>query len=194
MLTQLKRYSQDKQFFVFDFDRTLAKMEIDWSGWHIQLANLFDKYDSHLDVNQKPIPHSWHYRNQLVEIYGDNLLNEIREMTTNYESKFLNALTPNTELVNFIQTTNFLTFYVYSSNSKKTVITGISELGLLEYIRAVVSLDDVRFIKPNPEGFYLFDNFEQKKSQFLMIGDSEADQKAAQAAGIDFVECKTFEE
>jgi phosphoglycolate phosphatase-like HAD superfamily hydrolase len=63
----------------------------------------------------------------------------------------------------------------------------------LDQITAIVSKDDVRFTKPNPEGFSLFKEFQRSKDLFIMIGDSSADRDAAARAGVDFLECVLFE-
>jgi HAD superfamily hydrolase (TIGR01549 family) len=191
MIKLLNSYLNKKKYFVFDFDRTLAKMEIDWNGWHAGISKIYTKYDPNHGYVQGKNPHIYH--NQLVTAHGDQLLQEVRDFNRQYESQYLTGFTPNTEVIQFILENPSITFYVYSSNSKPTVTRGLDELGISKSIRAVISKDDVKFVKPNPEGFFLLENFEGNEEEFLMIGDSSADRGAAEAAGIDFLECTVFE-
>lgn len=191
MTNSLIKFSRTKTHFVLDFDRTLARMEIDWTDWHLGISEIYSKYDRQHGYRQGKNPHKYH--NILVEKYGEDLLNDVNEFNKNYENKYLTGFTPNIELVEFIKENNSLIFYVYSSNTMPTIVSGLDELKILSKIETIVSRDDVRFLKPNPEGFYLFDNFQTKRASFLMIGDSDADREAAKAAEVDFLECNVFE-
>lgn len=191
MIKQLNTYLCKKKHFVFDFDRTLAKMEIDWSGWHGGIAEIYAKYDPNHDYSEGKNPHLYH--NQLVAMYGDALVVEERAFNSRYEMQYLTGFIPNAQAVQFILENLTPTFYVYSSNSRPTVVKGLLELGILNRIHTIISKDDVRFVKPNPEGFFTLDNFLGNENDFLMIGDSGADRDAAKAAGIDFLECRMFE-
>jgi phosphoglycolate phosphatase-like HAD superfamily hydrolase len=191
MINELLKFLPRKKYFIFDFDRTLAKMEIDWTDWHLGIAQIYSKYNPDHGYEKGKNPHQYH--NILVERYGDPLLAEARQFNRDYESKHLTGFTPNIELIKFIHDNTYLTFYVYSSNARSTVVRGLTEVGILDRIKKVVTKDDVRFVKPNPEGFTLLDDFKGNEPQFLMIGDSGADRDAAKAAGIDFLECSNFE-
>ncbi len=190
MIKTLQNHLKNKKYFVFDFDRTLAQMEIDWSNWHTGIANIYSKYDLDHGYKLGENPHKHH--NNLVKKYGEPLLRDAQKFNRDYEAEYLTGFTPNDELIQFIKNNTSPTFYVYSSNSKPTVIKGLTELGILDKVKAIVSKDDVTFVKPNPEGFDLFDNFKGNQSLFLMIGDSTADRDVAKAAGVDFLECNIF--
>jgi HAD superfamily hydrolase (TIGR01549 family) len=191
MLTQLNSYLGIKKYFVFDFDRTLARMEIDWSEWHAGISEIYTKYDPNHGYKEGENPHLYH--NQLVATHGDVLLKEAQDFNRSYEAQYATGFTPNTAAIQFIQENPTLTFYVYSSNSRPTVTKGLGELGILDRIHTIISKDDVKFVKPDPEGFFALNNFAGNENQFLMIGDSGADRGAAKAAGVDFLECRVFE-
>ncbi len=191
IIQQLNNHLQTKKYFIFDFDRTLAKMEIDWSDWHTGISEVYSKYDPNHGYQEGKNPHTYH--NELIDKYGELLLNDARDFNTEYESKYLTGFTPNTELIEFITNTPDLIFHVYSSNAKDTVFRGLKELDILDKIKNVVTKNDVKFVKPNPEGFSLFEGFEENKPLFLMVGDSKSDRNAAQAAGIDFLECTKWD-
>lgn len=66
-------------------------------------------------------------------------------------------------------------------------------MNIFDKFNKIITANDVFFVKPNPEGFSLINGFEENKSKFLMIGDSNADLNVAKAAGIDFLDCDRFE-
>lgn len=191
MLKQLKKYLKEKKYFVFDFDRTLAKMEIDWTNWHSGIAEVYSKYDLNHGYKYGKNPHKYH--NTLVEKYGEPLLQDVRRFSKEYEAEHLTGFTPNIKLIQFIQSNSTPVYYAFSSNSRPTVIRGLKEIGVLDKIKTIVSKDDVLFVKPNPEGFSLLEGFCGNESMFLMIGDSNVDKQAAKRAGVDFLQCNLFE-
>ena len=57
--------------------------------------------------------------------------------------------------------------------------------GLIKFIPQIVSLDDVKVGKPNPEGvFKCLDLLKSPKEKTLIIGDSSTDIVAGKKAGI----------
>lgn len=58
---------------------------------------------------------------------------------------------------------------------------------LKELIDYAVSVEDVKQIKPSPEPIkHALDHFKLKPEEALYVGDTEIDEKAAQAAGVHF--------
>lgn len=57
----------------------------------------------------------------------------------------------------------------------------------------IVARDDVRLLKPNPEGWqHIYGN--ESLGEYLLVGDSANDRGAAGAVGIDYFEIKHFKE
>jgi HAD superfamily hydrolase (TIGR01549 family) len=83
--------------------------------------------------------------------------------------------------------------YIYSSNSRKAVEKGLKELGILSQFKQLVTRDETRYLKPNPEGFFLIEGSGENKASFLMVGDSDSDEQTAKTVGIDFFKCTEFE-
>lgn len=191
MLQQLHAYLPSKQHLVIDFDRTIAKMEINWSDWHPGIIAIFDKYEPEHGYLEGQNPHPIY--NALAKKHGKSLVDEVKQFNRNYEKQYLEGFTPNNQLIDFIKNNNSHKLYVYSSNSRPTVLKGLDELSISDAFDQVISKDEVTYVKPNPEGFYLINDFNENKDHFLMIGDSGSDRDAAKAAGIDFLECNVFE-
>ena len=103
MIATLQEKLKNKIYVVFDFDRTLAKMEIDWSDWHTGIAKVYSRFDQNHGYEYGKNPHTYH--NKLVKQFGDSLLQEIRAFNQDYEATYLTGFTPNTEFVDFVKTT-----------------------------------------------------------------------------------------
>jgi len=191
MFSKFKLLSQQKSNLVFDFDKTIAQMEIDWSGWHLGIADIYTKFDTNHGYKRGKNPHESY--NELAATHGKKLINAVQKFVSDYEKKYTTGFTPNPKLVAFIKANSSNRMYIYSSNSRYIVELGLQTLGITTSFDQIIFRDDVDKVKPDPEGFYLINNFNQQKESFLMIGDSSGDQIAAQQAGIDFFKCTYFE-
>ncbi len=190
MISKLKILAKNKRHLVFDFDLTIAKMNIDWSEWHTGVKKIYNQFDKNHFYDISLNPHFFY--NQMVEKHGDQLVEQMKKFNQEYENKYLTGITPNQELIDFIIDNKDQRQYVFSSNSRTTVENGLSSLGIIDQFIKIISRDDVRMVKPAPEGFYNLSKFAENKDQFLMIGDSSSDEEAAKTAGVDFLKCEYF--
>lgn len=76
MLKKLRQLSYRKPNLVFDFDKIIAQMEIDWSGWHTGIADVYAKYDVNHGYKQGEHPHE--YYNALVNKHGEELVRDVQ--------------------------------------------------------------------------------------------------------------------
>ena len=72
---------------------------------------------------------------------------------------------------------------VVTNKAKRTTMLGLEQFHLVPFFDAIITLQDVRQTKPDPEGVYLAMQQLQVK-QALMIGDNGSDIEAAKKAGI----------
>ncbi|KKP66779.1 MAG: hypothetical protein UR63_C0027G0013 [Candidatus Roizmanbacteria bacterium GW2011_GWC2_35_12] len=94
----------------------------------------------------------------------------------------------NHEALNFISSNQGkYNFYVWSNNQRTTLEEILKENNLNNLFKSTVSGTDVKLFKPDPEGFYRLYDTSQNKKDYLMIGDSENDKKAAENSGIDYL-------
>ncbi len=78
-----------------------------------------------------------------------------------------------------------------NTNRTTTMPLILDIFSLKEFFYPVVTAEMVSNPKPHPESiFYILKKWELKPEEVLFIGDSQVDQKAAKAAGIDFVSYK----
>jgi HAD superfamily hydrolase (TIGR01509 family) len=74
---------------------------------------------------------------------------------------------------------------VFTGKGRKAASITLKTLGLYDYFDMIVTGDDVKRHKPNPEGIVMFvEKFNLDKSRVLLVGDAPADIKAARGAGI----------
>ena len=180
-----------KKKLVFDFDLTIAKLVIDWSRWHTGIAKIYAKFNYKYNNNNVHKVYTQIY-NQMAREYGQKFLVQARSFNQQYEAENVKGYLPSKTLVPLIKKLKDKNLYVYSSNSRTTVLQGLKDLGIEDRFEQIISRDEVIFIKPNPYGFTLIPDFEKNKGQFLMFGDSSADKEAAEAVGIDFYQWTEF--
>jgi HAD superfamily hydrolase (TIGR01549 family) len=182
---QLQKYLQQntKKHLIFDFDETIARIEMNWELYHIEMNKAYGQFDLE---KKHPVFTQYGGYNDFVKKYGTDTLIDLRKANNAAEQRCRSGYVPYPELIDFIAKDKKFIKYVYSSNSRGAVVAGLEELGIDDKFVQLVTRDEVTFIKPDPEGFYLIYDQDQPKSDYLMIGNSHADQDMAQAAGIDF--------
>lgn len=179
MLKKIK----NKKYLIFDFDKTVAKLEIDWGRWHDGVKEIFLKYDPDKDLSGVEWVDTM--VNEFIERFGAKIREELWAFNAAYERDNTTGLTPNQEIIDFIKEDEDYIKYLFTSNSRPTIDTGLRDLQLGDDFQLVISRDDVDFIKPHVDGFTKIYNGEDK-SLYLMIGDSASDRGLAENAGIEF--------
>ena len=78
--------------------------------------------------------------------------------------------------------------FVASSGSRLNVETGLKKLNVFSYFEGVVTSNDVRYGKPNPEIFLkVIEDFKLNKLETLIIEDANSGITAALRAGVEVV-------
>jgi pyrophosphatase PpaX len=74
---------------------------------------------------------------------------------------------------------------IYTGKGRKAAIITLNKLEIHDYFDLIITGDDVQDHKPSAEGINKFlEQFSLRKNEVLMIGDSPADIKAANSAGV----------
>jgi HAD superfamily hydrolase (TIGR01549 family) len=124
--------------------------------------------------------------NQYGQAFRDEYVNfEIELEKKNYQSYKIIQKTLDL-LQEFYQQNKNL--YLLTSNSRATVLPILEELKITNDFNKIITLDDVRNLKPSPIPFELIYVEGSDKKQYLMIGDSVSDKGFAQNAGIDYLD------
>jgi HAD superfamily hydrolase (TIGR01549 family) len=113
---------------------------------------------------------------------------------TQFECKSYSGYLPNNELLSFIRShADTYIFSLWTSNTERVISDFIQKEGLRPIFQNIISLNTVHYSKPYPDGFYKIYNASFSKKDYLMIGDSDNDESAAKAAGIDFFKVDYFD-
>lgn len=122
----------------------------------------------------------------LLEMCGENFQQARKEYYDFYSSNHHMAdLYPGIiEILSYLNQKNIL-LSIYTGKGRKAAIITLKKLEILDYFNLIITGDDVNEHKPSAEGINMFiEKFSLRNDEVLMIGDSPADVKAAQSAGI----------
>ena len=88
------------------------------------------------------------------------------------------------ELLDYLKTKGVL-LAIFTGKGKQASLITLEELSIINYFDLIVTGDDVVNHKPSSDGIMKFVNeYNLKKDEVLMIGDSVADVRASKEAGI----------
>ncbi len=179
----LKRAAEQKSVLVFDFDQTIAKIIIEWAGWHSKIVEVFRQFEPDFPYsygeNVFPIT------NEMIKKYGEEMRVKLNEVSSEYEMENAEGLIVNEILVDYIRGDS-REKHIYSSNSKELLKKFLRELEINSLFEKIISRDDVPYIKPDPSGFEIIYDPDKDKSDYIMVGDSSSDKEVANAFGIDY--------
>lgn len=183
----------NKKHIVFDFDETLFTLHLPWVDYKKEMVKKLTQLDPSLylkDENDLLTP----LMNIALQKYGQKAKQIINNYSEFFESEHLQNVSMNQEILGFIRG-NYMNynFYIWSSNTSKTIHTILENNGLISFFKKVITQNEVSMLKPFPDGFnQIFDEKTQKKVEFVLIGDSTFDKNAAKNAGIEFLHVKNF--
>ena len=192
---QLSNYlaKNPKKYLIFDFDETLFKLHLPWDIFRKKLHRFFVKIDPRLYEKLHQRMSSFSMTNHFIKKHGVVVLQKNLRMSGEFESKLLTGVSTNPKLINWVKNNaDQYELFIWSSNIKTTIEKILAEHELSGVFEQVVAKDSVNFFKPDPDGFAQIlakaqETDEQAQlDEFLMIGDSAADEGAAKAVGIDF--------
>ncbi len=173
----------NKDIYIFDFDKSICTLDTDWEIWRTMCLSVIKKYDPSTD-DDFVVKHS--IQNDLFKKYGKEFKKDFDEQNKLFEVNQIKVCIPNTKILNLIESLEDKDLYIWSSNSRETVVKYLEELGILNKFKKIITREDVSFIKPEPEGFEYIKEGVPDKSKVIFIGDDTVDEKAASASGIDY--------
>lgn len=193
---KLEEYLQlhPKKYLIFDLDCTLARLEINWDTYWTELFTCVKKLDP-LFMGAAPtsVKESVTLVNNMIKRYGNKGKEIIDTFNVRFEHDYYSGYTPNPALLGFIRNNRMhFMFYMWTANSHATIGDFLKHEDLETSFEKIVTMDDVNYLKPNPEGFNKIYNPNILKSEYLMIGDRFTDKEAATAAGIDYYQDTYF--
>lgn len=186
MILQDQLNIRKKTHLIFDLDETLLELILPWDLWEKDIEDELRKIDGDIlkDYQSGKVNLS-QLENLYVKKYPKTLKLLIRN-ALKFEAENLKDIRVNQPLINFIKSTQGYKMSIWSSNSRPIVKKVLQKVGILAKFEKLITREDVKFLKPEADGFNKIWDDKIPKSQYLFIGNSEADQEAAHKAQIDF--------
>lgn len=177
-----------KTHLIFDFDKTLFHLLLNWDTFFDPIRTNLKKIDSSLIDDYEKGKVDWSIvQNLYVKKGGKKIKEMIISNNIHSETKLFRKEIPNLDLLKFIETSDDHKFHIWTSNTKELIKPILKKYSILGKFDKIISRSEVTFLKPNPEGFIEHINKREKKNEkFLFIGNSQNDREAAKRAGIDF--------
>lgn len=163
------------KLIILDFDGTLAYLPVDWSKLKLDLSTAF-----HF-VSFKSLTTGI---NQLKAMHDAKHTSQCYAIISQHEQKDLSLLTVNQKAIQFIMSNQYTyPFAICSSNLRGTIDKSLEHIGLQSHIDMVVGNEDVKQLKPDPEGLLkICSRFNTPPQDTLFIGDHVNDAAAAKRA------------
>jgi phosphoglycolate phosphatase len=168
---------------VVDLDNTLVKLEVDWGDVKARLEALAEAAGA--DVDDDGI---WPLMEAAQQPGREPLLAEMEELVT--AAELAGARGPrNQALLDWLEReADGRPVSVLSLNSRRAVAQALDAHGLAERIAHVVGREDVRRVKPDPEGMLILaERHGVEPGAILFVGDKDGDRECAEKAGARFL-------
>lgn len=172
---------QRHRHLVFDFDGTIADLQVDWAALR---EAVYGAFNARYGFNSKRLPHMI----EAIFRAGGRDRETLVEMVQRHEQPGGEArYQPIEGMVTLLRT--LPEFYIVSNNVHSTVSQVLAQLGLLTTCRLIVGMNDVAMIKPSPHPFDLLSaaTGDRDGKHYLYSGDSPTDEAFAANAGMDFI-------
>jgi phosphoglycolate phosphatase len=176
--------SNSYEVVVVDLDNTLCKLQVDWGEVKARLDGLAERAGA--DVEDEGI---WPLMEAAQQPGREPLLAEMEQLVTEAELAGAAGCLRNAALVEWLERkAGDKPVSVLSLNSRRAVERALADNGLRERVSHIAARDDVRRVKPDPEGMLLLaERHGVEPGAILFIGDKDGDKQCAAQAGTDFL-------
>jgi phosphoglycolate phosphatase len=173
---------------VFDLDHTLVNTPMDLAAMALDMR-------AHLERRCGPLPpRPDRYRvGELLtwcQAHAPDVEKPLWEIALDHERRAMDVATLEAgarEAVEGARAAGFATA-VWTNNARDISGGALARFGLLPVLDLVVTRDEMRALKPDPDGWrVLAEHFGSAPANAVVIGDSWVDGVAAQAAGVPFI-------
>lgn len=168
---------------VLDLDNTLCKLGVDWTAVKERLEQL--AREAGADVEDEGI---WPLMEAAQQPGREALLRDMERLVTDAELAGARDCPHNEALVEWIAREAGGEASVLSLNSRRAVESALERNGLSAMVIHIVGREDVRRIKPDPEGMLvLAERHGVEPTEMLLVGDKDGDRECAERAGARFL-------
>ena len=89
---------------IFDFDRTIGTLIIDWTEWRKDIRGLIYEFEPESDINLEDIRHT--NQNDLIEKYGTKFRESLNQINEHSEQVLVTDFILNQKILGLIWTTS----------------------------------------------------------------------------------------
>ena len=177
---------------IFDMDNTLLRSTIDFPAMKkevFQFLTYREVLPEHLDLTR-------HTTATLIEAAKNStrmtgrLLEQVWEIVRKHETSGMKGACLEPGVAELLEKLNGkVRLAVITNNSGHAAESALRENGIFHYFDCVVGREMVKSIKPSPDGvFYVLAKFPPiSAEEWISVGDSWIDGKAAAQAGVKFI-------
>lgn len=175
-----------QQKIIFDFDRTLVSLQVDWQQWYGPVKQLLAEYDPTFDKNTAIDMSSLH---AFIDKYGSSFRDAFVQIETTIEQKYYHGYTSIAETIRLLKQLQQQQkqLFLLTSNCRAVVLPILNELQIASYFSRIITINDVPNIKPSAVPFKLIHDG-SPKTDYLMVGDSASDKGFARNVGIEYLD------
>lgn len=176
---------------IFDFDETLATLQVEWSFWHQDIIPLIKKYEKDFDPQTYLDMSAIH---RYVEKYGSSFLSDFVAFEKKLEQDHYYGYIRIEKSLALLEKLHQAqkTLFLLTSNCREVVEPILEELRIKTYFKKIVTVNDVENLKPSAAPFKLIREDDVELKNYLMIGDSKNDSGFAKATGIAYLDVREF--
>ena len=190
-LVRRKKYKN----LIFDLDKTITQLEMPWEEWIEQVTAALPPAASKKLTDMLAIegaPWGEIINEQIVT--DSAFYEQFIAICRNFEAKHFEH-TPYEALIKALPElrSQNIELFLWTSNTRPTAERALLEMGVLHLFTQLLTREDVKLGKPDPEGWEKF-NLTVPLSACLMIGDSQNDELAAQSAGVAYFDIAHFKQ
>ena len=171
------------QLIILDLDGTLASLQVDWESLRNEIKDFYPS-------NQHPDTESL---TQLIDEADPAKRNKIIDLVASYETKSAQEAPLNTALLQWLEKYPQAHLGILTLNSRFAAQAVARRCQIQERIIRIIGREDDIQKKPQPHGLLaIAQTSGTSVHNCLMIGDSDSDQQAAHAAGVDYCDVRVI--
>jgi phosphoglycolate phosphatase-like HAD superfamily hydrolase len=186
---------------VFDLDHTLIQTPLDLAAMAIDMRTLIERAKGPLPAREE------RYRvGELIahcQANAPTLEAAVWEVALDHERRAMEvaSLEPGALTAVVGARRNGFATAIWTNNARDLTVPALARLGLADELDLVVTRDDMRALKPDPDGWRVISEHFDKVSeavgdptQAVVVGDSWVDGVAATKAGVSFIAYRARQE
>ncbi|MFH1836064.1 MAG: HAD-IA family hydrolase [Methanobacteriota archaeon] len=166
---------------IFDLDGTLIKLDVNWPLMKKELSDLFHRvygFDSDFTPLTKVLE-------EVREKHGETGLKDALSIIKEHEENGLAHSHPLPALDLLKSADSSKKIAIFSTNTRHAVERALAYYNVLSRVSMIVSFEDVKETKPDPEGIEkIVSALGFAKKDVVYFGDKDVDREAGKRAGV----------